>query len=109
MEIGAIVIAAVGSTALFNFIQYLLARKDKKEDALADIHTDLKDVKEQLCRTQMLLLMADYPDRIDELMKVAQSYFVDLQGDWYISTIFSAFLASKKLPAPAWFKGGNEQ
>lgn len=116
MEIGAIIIAAVGSTALFNFIQFLLNRKDKKEDDLADIRADLKEIKarqivseKDSCRTQMLVLMADYPLQEEEMMKLAQHYFADLHADWYMTSLFNKWLKQNNLTAPIWFNIKEEK
>lgn len=110
MEIGAIILAAVGSAGLFNLIQFLITRKDKKKDALADIRSDIAELKvalrtieKDLCRTQMLLLMADYPDQKSEMMELAQHYFVDLNGDFYMSSLFSKWLKANNMDVPIWF------
>lgn len=109
MEITAIVVAAVSSAALFNFIQYLIARKDKKKDALGGIEKGVKELKEELYRTQMLLLMADYPDQIAELMECAEKYFVELNGDFYMSSLFRKWLKANNIPEPIWLKKGAEK
>lgn len=110
MEIGAIILAAVGSAGLFNLIQFLITRKDKKKDALADIRSDIAELKaaahiaeKDSCRTQLLLLMAYYPDQKSEIMKLAQHYFVDLNGDWYMTSLFSIWLKANNLDVPIWF------
>lgn len=121
MEIGAIIIAAVGSTALFNFIQFLLNRKDKKEDDLADIRADLKEIKarqivseKDSCRTQILLLMADYPDNVEEMMKLSEHYFSPtskggLGANWYMTSLFSTWLKKHNIQEPLWFQKGESK
>lgn len=39
-------------------------------------------------RSQLLTLIADYPDNESEILKVAQYYFRDLGGDWYMTGLF---------------------
>ena len=109
MEIAAIVIAAVGSAGLFNFIQYLIRRKDERTDKFADIRTDLKEIKakqdvseKDACRTQMLLLMANYPDQTAELMKLGRHYFVELEADWYMTSLFNGWLKARNIQEPMW-------
>lgn len=110
MEIGAIILAAVGSAGLFNLVQFLIARKDKKKDALEEIRNDVKEIKKEqrklekdLCRTQMLLLMAEYPQRQEEMLKISQHYFSVLLGDWYMTTLFADWLERHHMKPPMWF------
>ena len=40
-------------------------------------------------RSQLLLLISNYPDNESEILKVAEYYFQDLDGDWYVTSIFT--------------------
>ena len=40
-------------------------------------------------RSQLLLLISNYPDNESEILKVAEYYFQDLDGDWYVTNIFT--------------------
>lgn len=110
MEIGAIILAAVGSAGLFNLVQFLIARKDQKKDALEEIRNNVKEIKKEQrklekdsCRTQMLLLMAEYPQQHEEMMKLSQHYFSVLNGDWYMTTLFAKWLRESNITKPLWF------
>ena len=61
------------------------------------------------CRTQMLLLMADYQTNVSELMRVAEHYFKDIGGDWYMTTMFREYLKSKDINEPYWFEKVKEE
>ena len=113
----AVVVAAIGSVGLFNLIQFLISRKDKKNDALEAIRKDIAEIKEGMvdaekdnCRTQMLVLMADYPMQEEEMLRLAQHYFEDLDGNWYMTSLFSKWLELNHINRPKWFDSkGVEQ
>lgn len=118
MEIvAAVIVAAIGSVGLFNLIQFLISRKDKKNDALEGIRKDITEIKKGIviaekdnCRTQMLVLMADYPLQEEEMLRLAQHYFEDLDGDWYMTSLFGKWLNLNHIERPKWFNSkGVEQ
>lgn len=89
----AVVVAALGSGALFGFIQFLIIRHDNKKGA----------VMQDLSKLQIMLLIADYSDKVDEILKLAEHYFCDLDGDTYITALFKDWLKDKKISYPDWF------
>ena len=87
---------ALGSSGLMSLIQYLISRKDKKAKQIEEILERQKKAEQRQeksekdsTRTQLLLLMAVYPNRIDEITEVAKHYFIDDRGNWYMSSLFS--------------------
>lgn len=54
-------------------------------------------------RTHLLLLLASYPDKADEIFSVGRYYFEGLDGDSFVLPIFSDWLKDKGLDAPEWF------
>ncbi len=46
-------------------------------------------------RSQLLTLMSDYPDNESEILKVADYYFNELDGDWYITDLFTKWADSR--------------
>lgn len=126
-----IVIASLGSAGLFSFITFLIQRRDNKKDMIKqlqeahakDVETlreerdemlgEVKDMLREISnqtvknekdniRTQLLLLMADYPDNTSELMRCAEHYFKDLKANWYLTPIFAKYLRDKGIAAPEW-------
>lgn len=98
-----IILSVIGSTGLFTFVQYLITRHDTKSNKEEYIQGELKEVRLDLCRTQLLLLISNYPNEEAELMKVAQRYFSELKGDWYMTTIFNRYLKNNNIAIPDWF------
>ena len=48
-------------------------------------------------RNQLLTLISNYPNNEEEILKVAKYYFKDLNGDWYMTSLFSKWANSKGL------------
>ena len=107
-----IVCAVLGSAGLFTLIQFLITRHDRKKDRISVVEQQLNNQAEQLkrqekdsCRTQLLILMADYPKEVSEIMKIGKHYFEDLQADWYLTSLFQKYLEREEITPPLWFKG----
>ena len=105
-----IIVAVVGSGALsaliagiFNLIMSRKGRLAKIENELNKINDRLINAEKDILRTQLLLLMSDYPLENQEIMKLAEHYFKDLKGNWYASTLFDKWLVQNHLPMPKWF------
>lgn len=58
-------------------------------DKLDTIITKVNVAEQDATRSQLLTLMSDYPDNESEVLKVAQHYFRDLNGDWYMTSLFT--------------------
>ena len=109
MDYTAIISAVLGA-GLFGFVQFLIQRHDDKNDRIDAIERQLEEISRQLksqernqCRTQMLLLISDYPTENAEIMKISEHYFRDLSGDWYMTNLFNRWLQSQNLGKPEWF------
>ena len=52
---------------------------------------ELKDVKQEqsLTRLELIMLMEHDPENNAEIEKVAKHYFVGLDGDWYMTGLYS--------------------
>lgn len=104
MEWHSIVCIALGSSALFGFIQFLITRRDKKKDDSKVVIEKLNKLEKDICRTQLLELITDYGDNVSEIMKIARHYFEDLNGNWYLSSLFEEWLQKHKMSIPNWFE-----
>lgn len=63
------------------------AQLEKISDSLDSLELDTT-------RTQLIMLINDYPENTSEILKVANKYFVELGGDWYVTEIFNEWAAS---------------
>ena len=110
MNIWQVVLVVLGNAGFFALIQTLVQRHDRKKGLLAEIKSDVQELKRQgivqerdNCRTQLLLLISDYPEEKQEIMTLAKHYFVDLEGNWYASSIYRKYLHDHQIEAPFWF------
>ena len=113
-----IIIAILGSGALsalisgiFNLINEKSKHKREITDRMDEITQRLKHIEQNQvkaekdqCRTQLLLMIADYPEEKSEIMKLAEHYFEDLSGNWYLTSLFNRWLEDNKIKKPEWFK-----
>lgn len=94
-----IVLAVIGSNALFAFLQFLIGRHDTKKN----IKGKLTVLERDVLRTQLLLLILLKGEEKQEILTIAEHYFKDLHGDWYMTSIFNKWLKEKTLAEPEWF------
>lgn len=57
-------------------------------EKLDTISSQMQDLKLDTTRNQLLTLIKSYPENEEEIMKVARYYFDDLNGDWYMTSLF---------------------
>jgi hypothetical protein len=72
-----------------------------------EITSSLKDLKEitldtrkDTIRIQLLMVMKDQPDNIDTILKLAETYFVKLEGDWYMTNEFNKWAKKHDVVVP---------
>jgi len=63
-----------------------------------------KTAEKDALRTQLLMMIADYPDEKTEILKLSEHYFSDLQGNWTATAIFNRWLERYEVAKPEWFK-----
>lgn len=64
-------------------------------EKLDSISSKIDSVELNSTRTQLLALMSDYPDNESEILKVADYYFNTLNGDWYMTELFTRWGTSR--------------
>ena len=94
-----IVLTVIGSNAIFAFLQFMITRHDTKKNVKGKLLLLEKDV----LRTQLLLLILLKPEEKQEILTIAEHYFKDLKGNWYMTSIFNKWLTGAKEAKPEWF------
>lgn len=104
-----IILAAFASTGFFGLIQFLVKRHDEKKGKVKQLCDSIEQLKKKIdrqerdsCRTQLLLLMSDFPDNTDEILKIAEHYFKNLKANWYMSTLFVKWCKKAEITLPDW-------
>lgn len=101
--ITTIIGAVLASNALFGFLQFLFTRRDTKKN----ISKKLVMLEKDVLRTQLLLLILLQPKEDQEILTIAEHYFKDLNGDWYMTSIFNKWLADSDIAEPEWFNNSK--
>lgn len=94
------IITAVGviGAALLGVGSWVVTNINKDvNDKLDTIIAKVDTVEQNATRSQLLTLMSDYPDNESEILKVAQYYFKGLNGDWYMTGLFTKWAESRGL------------
>lgn len=94
-----IIIAVVGSTALATLVQFFVTRHDNKRN----LSKRLDRLERDGLRTQMLVLIIQRPEEKQEILTIAEHYFKDLKGDWYMTSIFNKWIVDSDIAEPEWF------
>lgn len=94
-----ILLAVIGSNALFVFLQFLISRHDTKKN----VKGKLERLEKDGLRTQLLLLILLKGEEKQEILTIAEHYFKDLHGNWYMTSIFNKWLKEKTIAEPEWF------
>lgn len=98
-----ILIGILGGGNLLLFIKFLIERHDaKKASKIEDFRDELKTLKKDGIRTQLLLLMLLKPEEQTEILKVAEYYFNTLHANWYMTSMFATWCDEHDLE-PRWF------
>ena len=106
-----IIIAVIGSGALSALIAGIFNLLISRKGRLSQIEGQLKEIDKKLIqtekdelRTQLLLMISDYPHEKQEILRLAEHYFGDLHGNWYATTIFNSWLEQNCIARPEWFR-----
>lgn len=120
------IITALIAGGALGFIQYLITRSDEKKDkkegifaALNSVKASIEAVKEDIdkrfkkaekdaLRTQLLVMISQYPNEKKEILTLGERYFSKppdgLDGNWYMTDIFKNWLKKEGHSNPDWFK-----
>lgn len=115
--IWAVIGSCLGSTGLFTLLGQIIRNRQEKNDKKdtlrkevqelrkeqQELRKDVKRLERDSCRTQLLLMMRDYPDERAEILQLGAHYFGDLDGNWYLSSLFAAWIKKQGIEKPDWF------
>lgn len=103
-----ILLGILGGGNLILFIKFLIERHDRKEERAED--QGREETKKKLLvlerdglRTQLLLLILLKPAEQTEILRIAEHYFKNLKGNWYMTSIFNKWLEEVNVAEPDWF------
>lgn len=108
-----IIIAIIGSGALSTIISAIITaianRKSKLtviESKLTEIEKNQKTAEKDALRTQLIMMIASYPEEKTDILRLAEYYFHRLEGNWTATALFNRWLETYcDGIKPEWFKG----
>lgn len=68
-----------------------------------ELEKNQKTAEKDALRTQLLLMIADYPEEKTEILKLSEHYFSNLHGNWTATAIFNSWLEKYNVARPEWF------
>lgn len=75
-------------------------------EKFGELEKNQKTAEKDALRTQLLMMIADYPEEKTEILKLSEYYFANLHGNWTATAIFNHWLEKYCDGAkPEWFKG----
>lgn len=98
-----IIAAIIGSGVLSTVVSAIITAINNR----TGIKSKVQKIEKDSVRTQLLVLMSDYPDEQQEILTIAEYYFDKLKSNWYMTTLFDKWLTKQKLQRPSWFKGAE--
>lgn len=113
-----LIVAVLSSGALSALINgFFQSRRDKrskenglesKVDALTKKQTEINDrlilSEKDALRTQLMVLIKDYPDEKTDILRLGETYFSKLGGNWILTDIFAKWCKDSGTQLPPWFK-----
>ena len=107
-----IILAILGSGALSTLISAVITaianRKSKLtkiEERLTAIEKNQKIAEKDALRTQLIMMIADYPQEKTDILRLGEYYFHRLDGNWVAKAIFLHWLEENNVAKPEWFEG----
>lgn len=95
-----IIIAILSSGALGVLISKIfdvfLTRK-------GSLRKQLERLEKDSLRTQLLVMISDYPTEKQEILTLGDRYFRQLKGDWYMTSLYNKWLEKTGTTPPTWF------
>ena len=106
MDLGvALISGLLGAGGIIGFIQFMISRHDNKKSELLNIKKELHEIRAtqqetiiRVTRGELKDLIKDDPDNVEAIMQVAGYYFVDLDGNAYMHTIFEKWAKTHDQP-----------
>lgn len=98
-------------TGLFQYLQTKRSKKDGLEKKVDDIIDDQNKImaaqkkhEGDIVRVELKMMIADFPDDENDILRLAEHYFHDLHGNWVMAAIFKKWLSDRHLELPNWFE-----
>lgn len=73
---------------------------DSISSTMIDIQKTVNDTRKDTLRIQLLMYIQTDPTNIDTIIRLAETYFVELGGDWYMTSEFLKWSKTQDVMIP---------
>ena len=118
MDFGVLIGTILSSAGVFSLIQFFVARHDRKNGDMALIKKELGSIKKaqddtnlRVTRIEITNLLHNDPDNIDAILQVAETYFIEQDGNAYVHSMFEQWAKDHGVAIgwlPTLMKGGKD-
>lgn len=98
-------------TEIFGLIKAKKSKKDGVEAKLEALAQEQKEIRglikqqeKDALRTELKLMISDFPDEETDILRLSEHYFKVLDGNWTMANIFVNWCKSRGIELPPWFK-----
>lgn len=96
-------------TKIFDLVSQKKKIENETQEELNEIKESLNDLKKEVAmikkddlRTQLMVMIKDFPTEKTDILRLGQHYFEDLHGNWVLTNIFSQWLINNEITIPHW-------
>ncbi len=69
-------------------------------DSVDKIAEMTQETRRDTLRIQLLMMIGQNPENVDTILKIAETYFVTWQGDWYMTSEFNKWAKARDVSIP---------
>lgn len=109
----AIISSGLLSVIVTEVFGLMKARRSKKDGVEAKLEAiveeqramrdDLRRQEKDNIRTELKLMISDFPDDTTDILRLAEHYFVKLDGNWTMANIFTEWAKAHDVEIPSWY------
>lgn len=85
--VSAIIIIGGAIGTFTTYVSSLIV--NKIDEKIQPLHETVKVIQLDTTRLQLIQMMEHEPEDREGILKLAKYYFVDLGGDWYMTSVFN--------------------
>lgn len=96
-------------TKIFDLVLQKKKMENETQEELNGIKESLNDLKKEVAlikkddiRTQLMVMIKDFPTEKTDILRLGQHYFEDLHGNWVLTNIFTEWLIEHEINIPNW-------
>ena len=85
-------------------IEAVVEKQDEIINTQNEIKNTLKKQEIDQIRTEMKMMIYNDPSKEEDLLRMGQHYFVDLDANWTMGRTYVDWLKSRNIEIPGWVK-----